>query len=939
MATMSWSRLFLALSLVVVGLALSCTMKAAAQGAPQEQGCLRFTPAAFGTFKFSDVVGGRIQNNVENWLLPAPVANPGMLEMFQVRDRLPKPALVPWAGEFVGKYLISAIQALRMSDNLTLEAFVGGVIADVISSQAEDGYLGPFTKEERLLGNWDLWGHYHVMLALLMWYERTGNQAALDCVVRAANLICDTYLDGPRRPKDAGSTEMNLSVIHVFGRLYRHTGDPRYLRMMQTVVEDWEAPEAGDYYRQGLAGTPFYKTPKPRWESLHSIQGLVELYRITGDASYKTAFENLWHGIYDYDLHNSGAFSTNEQAVGSPFRTGSVETCCTVAWMYMTVDMLALTGDAAVADCLERGFWNAALGWQHPSGRWSTYNTPSNGVREASAHTIVFQSRNGTPELNCCSVNAPRALGMLSEWAVMREGTDGVVINFYGPMSATIPLTEGRFVRLSQETAYPRDGQVRLTVGLDAPQALKLSLRMPAWSKDTHVRVNGVEVVGVTAGTYLPLERTWKDGDSIDLEFDMGLRTWVGDEEWAETVSLYYGPLLLAFDQKRNSADTVAIPALDIAHLEFTPVPPQEELFPPIVAFEFTASDGGKIVLSDFATAGAYGTHYASWLPAVNLPPPAFRLVSPEDGAKLPVGPNRFEWQGPAHADNKTYTLTISENAAMETPVAALSGLRKSQAFPENVLEAGRTYYWTVKAENAAASVAATNGPRSFVVDVALENPFAANPALMRYREDDLVVGAWLRGSGAPVYGVLEREAGIAAAEGRSGQPNGAVRFSGNGMLRYTIPEFPDEECTLFLWACPEGEPAGHIRQLFSAWARSVDDPLRVYVKDNLLQVGIEGGSNAGLTGEPIPFGQWTHVAVVKNGADLTLYLNGEQKQQGKAPATLDQTAAVNVALGANPNYSGDEYFTGRLAEFALYGRAMSPEEVRQVFSEGLKLE
>lgn len=939
MVATSWSRHFLSVMFLAVVLDLSCVMGSVAQSAPQEQGSLRFTPIESGRYTFSDVVGERIVNNIDSWLLPAPAANPGMLEMFRVRDRLPKPALVPWAGEFVGKYLISAIQALRMSDDPRLEAFVARVIADVISAQTEDGYLGPFVKEERLLGNWDLWGHYHVMLALMMWHERTGDQAALDCAVRAANLICNTYLDGPRRPKDAGSTEMNLSVIHAFGRLYRHTGDPRYLRMMHVVVEDWEAPEAGDYYRQGLAGVAFYKTPKPRWESLHSIQGLVELYRITGDASYKTAFENLWRGIHDYDLHNSGAFSTNEQAVGSPFRTGAVETCCTVAWMYMTVDMLALTGDAAVADCLERGFWNVALGWQHPSGRWSTYNTPSNGVREASAHTIVFQSRNGTPELNCCSVNAPRALGMLSEWAVMREGDSGLVVNFYGPMSATVPLTEGRFVRLSQKTAYPRDGRVRLTVGLEAPHAFKLSMRIPAWSKNTTVRVNGTEVEGIAAGTYLPVERTWQDGDSVELEFDMGLRTWVGDEERAETVSLYYGPLLLAFDQKRNNADTVAIPALDIAHLEFAPVPPQEEPFPPLVAFEFAAADGGKLVLSDFATAGAYGTHYASWLPAVNLPPPAFRLTVPEDAAQLPLGPNRFEWQGPAHVESKTYTLTLSESASMDTPVEVLGGLHRPRAFPEKPLEPGRTYYWTVKAENAAGSVMALNGPRSFVVDATLENPFAANPALMRYRDDDLVVGAWLRGNGAPVYGSLEKEAAIVAADGRDGQPNGAVRFSGNGMLRYTIPEFPHRECTLLLWACPEGEPVGHIRQLFSAWARSMDDPLRLYVKDDLLHVGIEGGGNAGLPGEPIPFGQWTHVAVVKKGGELTLYLNGEQKQQGKAPATLDQTAATNVALGANPNYSGDEYFTGRLAEFALYGRAMNAEEIKQVVAAGLKLE
>ncbi|OQB40307.1 MAG: Non-reducing end beta-L-arabinofuranosidase [Candidatus Hydrogenedentes bacterium ADurb.Bin179] len=939
MTKTSWFRHLFPVIIPILTCGLLCVLEAVAQGPPSEKGTLCFSPLPSGHYTFYDMVGQRIENNIDQWLLPAPDVNPGMLEMFRVRDRLPKPSLVPWAGEFVGKYLISAIQALRMSSDPRLEPKIAGVIADLIRTQAEDGYLGPFAKEERLMGNWDLWGHYHVMLALMMWYERTGDQTALACVVRAADLICKVYLESDRRPKDAGSTEMNLSMIHGFGRLYRHTGDERYLRMMQRIVEDWESPETGDYYRQGLAGVPFYKTPKPRWESLHGIQGLVELYRITGEVSYKTAFEKLWHGIRDYDLHNSGAFSTNEQAVGSPFRTGAVETCCHVAWTCMSVDMLALTGDPAVADCLEQGFWNATLGYQHPSGRWSTYNTPSNGVREASAHSIVFQARHGTPELNCCSVNAPRGLGMLSEWAIMREGADGLVVNFYGPMEADLPVMDGQNVRLRQETAYPREGRVRIVLGLDIPAMFSVSLRVPAWSQHTVVNVNGEGVEGVVPGAYLVLKREWHDGDSIELNLDMTLRTWVGDEDRAETVSLYYGPLLLAFDQKRNTADTDALPPLDYANLDHTSMSVGEEPFPPIVCFEFNTADGGKMVLSDFANAGAYGTHYASWLPAVKLPPPAFRLVSPEDGARLPAGPNRFAWKGPARAENKTYTLLVSKTASMETPVYTLTDLDKSRTLLKIDLEPEGMYYWTVQAVNAGGRAEAMDRPRSFVVDATLENPFLVNPALAGYRDDDLVVGAWLRGNGTPVYGVLEKEAGITATEGRNGTTDGAVRFNGDGMLRYTIPEFPHRECTLLLWACPEGEPAGHIRQLFSAWARSMDDPLRVFLKDNALHVGIEGGGNASLPGEPIPFGAWTHIAVVKNGADLALYLNGGLRQQGKVPASLDQTTAANIALGANPNYTGDEYFAGRLAEFALFARAMSVEEIKQVYTNGLKLE
>ena len=90
----------------------------------------------------------------------------------------------------------------------------------------------------------------------------------------------------------------------------------------------------------------------------------------------------------------------------------------------MTTEMLKLTGNSVVADELELSTLNSALGMHSPTGRWATYNTPMDGVRKASAHDIVFQSREGTPELNCCSVNSARGLGLLSEWAVMRDPRD-----------------------------------------------------------------------------------------------------------------------------------------------------------------------------------------------------------------------------------------------------------------------------------------------------------------------------------------------------------------------------------------------------------------------------------------------------------------------------------------------------------------------------------
>ncbi len=738
-------------------------------------GTVAFQTPTAPRYSFEGPVADRIEANLDNWLLPVPAANPGMIEMFRLRDRMPVPDLVPWAGEFIGKYLISAVQARRMVDAPAFDRFLRDLIGEFISTQANDGYLGPFRNEERLLGHWDLWGHYHCMLGLMMWYEDTGDKTALDCAVRAADLICKIYLDTERRPIQAGSDEMNLSVVHALGRLYRHTGDQCYLRMMRIIEKDWETPPAGDYFRQGLANVPFYKTPRPRWESLHAIQGLVELYRITGDADYRTAFTNLWHSIALNDMHNTGAFSTGEGAVGSPYRSGSIETCCQVAWTCMTTDMLYLTGDSRIADELERGFWNAILGYQHPSGRWCTYDTPMNGKRTASAHSIVFQSRPGTPELNCCSVNGPRGLGMLSEWALLTNAAGDLIINYYGPMRAEVTLSRGQRVRLIQETEYPEDGGISIAISPEQPAEFSVHLRIPGWSKAATVRVNGTALDGLKAGAYFAVRRKWKSDDKVQLDLDLSLHTWIGDEEMDRTVSLYRGPLLLAYDQKYNAFDSNDVGTLNYQDLSFQVRKAPAGRFPPIVLLRLRSLDGREMNLCDFASAGVYGTEYLSWIPVVNAPPPPFRLREPRNEQRIPAGPNKFTWTGPRRADGRTYRFSVATDGTMRDPIITSSDTDRPSHVVREGLETEGTFYWQVIARNNQGTTANVAGPHSFIVDKAIPNPYLEHPSLLEMREDGLVAGSYLNGNGSPVYGYLKEARDVTPTEDRHGRENGAL--------------------------------------------------------------------------------------------------------------------------------------------------------------------
>lgn len=397
----------------IVAMSLAMTVACVALAAPVEpKGDVKLDSVPGAVFRFQGVIGRRINANIENWLLVTPQRNPGLLAMFAEREKNVERddvknsnCLVPWAGEFVGKYLISAVQAMKMSDDPRLQKTVGNVVDRLLELQVADGYLGPWPKKEQLLGHWDLWGNYHIMLGLMMWSEQTGDERAMNAAKKIADLVSSTFLDTGRRVKSAGSEEMNMGMIHGLTLLYRKTGETRYLRMANEVLKDFEA--AGDYYRQGLKAEEYFRTPKPRWESLHSLQGLAELYQITGDEGYRRSFLNLWASMRRFDLRNTGGFSSHEQATGNPFLNDAIETCCVIAWQTVMLEALRLTGDSTIADDLELATFNAVAGAQHPSGQWCTYNTPMNGTRVPSHQ--LFASRQGrTPQ---CST-AARSTGL-----------------------------------------------------------------------------------------------------------------------------------------------------------------------------------------------------------------------------------------------------------------------------------------------------------------------------------------------------------------------------------------------------------------------------------------------------------------------------------------------------------------------------------------------
>lgn len=567
------------------------------------------TAALSAPIQLNDSVGTLAQRITERWLLGLRQSNPAILDVFHDRDLLPYRDLLPWSGEFAGKYITGAFYIYRLTQHKELYEEIQDFLKELLTCIDTDGYCGVYQKKCRMTGaysqsprnigaTWDAWSHYHIMYGLWVWYGETKQPELLEGLERIAGFFLEHFYRDTHRLIDMGSAEMNLAPYHMFALLYRLTGKEQYLRFAHCVEEDLASPRAGNYLNNALNHIPYYRTTMPRWESLHTILGFGEMYRSTGEEAYKEALLQICYSIQETDVHNTGAFSTEEKAIGTPFHNGVIELCCAIAYNALACEALRLSGDSSIADHLELSLYNAIMGSFSTSGRWSTYNTPMDGVKRANYDSIHFQSRPGSPDLNCCSANSARGIGMLSEWAVMEEN-EITYLNYYGAFRCT--TAKGLEIRV--EGDYPASGRVRIY--LKSKNTQTIALRIPAWSKKTSLHLEGTEY-SPEAGAYWQFTKQW-DGQMLELHLDFTPRYLEGAAEFRDKRSVYCGPILYGYDLHLGKQPYNRLPLLT------------EDLISRAISKK---SNDGRLLLQindelnlcDFFHLGQSGAEYHTWL-------------------------------------------------------------------------------------------------------------------------------------------------------------------------------------------------------------------------------------------------------------------------------------------------------------------------------------
>ena len=450
-----------------------------------------------------------------------------------------RPGKQSWIGEHVGKWLHAASLTYLAHQDPALRAKMDRVVSGLLATQGSDGYLGTYPEGKRFSlaqdSDWDVWVHKYCMIGLLSYYQATHEPAALASCERIGELLLKTFAPGGQKFSKAGTHEgmAATSVLEPVVLLYRATGDTRYLRFARRIVNSFEEPEGSHLERDLLTTHSVAKSANGKaYEMLSNLVGLTELYRATGEPRYLKPVKIAWKDIVANRLYLTGSGSSLEHWTpdglmpnGENANVG--ETCVTVTWMQLNLEMLRLTGESKYVDQVERSTYNHLLGSQRSDGAAWCYYSPLEGKRHPSSETT------------CCLSSGPRGIALLPTFSYASR-SQGVDVNMYGPSTY-----DGKLA-LRQTGNYPFASDISLKIDKAPSKPMTLRLRIPGWVTHPAVQLNGKPLNGATAGKYLSLHRTWKAGDTIQLHFPMPITTVEGHGSNSGFRAYTLGPLVYA---------------------------------------------------------------------------------------------------------------------------------------------------------------------------------------------------------------------------------------------------------------------------------------------------------------------------------------------------------------------------------------------------------
>jgi DUF1680 family protein len=499
----------------------------------------------------------------------------------------------------VYKIIEGAAYSLQVHPDPELEAYIDAVIEKIASAQEADGYIytartiDPAHPHEmsgaerwsRLETSHELYNLGHMYEGAVAYYQATGKRAFLDIAIKSADLITQVF--GPQALRNVpGHQEVELGLV----KLYAVTGEKRYLDLAKFFLDE-RGHANGRELQQALGNVGYMQDHMPVIEQRevvgHSVRAMymysamADVAALTGDQAYVNALQHLWENVVQKKLaltgglgarHHGEAFGDNYEL---PNMTAYNETCAAEGSIFWNHRLFLLEGQAKYYDILERTLYNGFLSGTSLEGNTFFYVNPL-----ASDGKFAFNSDNSIDRqpwfgCSCCPTNVVRLFPALPGY-IYAVRDEQIYVNLYVGSQTQVHLNESE-VSITQETQYPWDGDIKLTITPAQPTTFTLSLRVPTWVQgkpvpsdlyryldatpsDITVRVNGETIPVKNDQGYISLHRTWQAGDCVELSMPMPIRRVVAHPQVADCqgkVALERGPLVYAAEGIDNGGQAL----------------------------------------------------------------------------------------------------------------------------------------------------------------------------------------------------------------------------------------------------------------------------------------------------------------------------------------------------------------------------------------------
>jgi DUF1680 family protein len=516
-----------------------------------------FAPVSFKSVKLTDAFWApRIETNRT---VTIPYAfklceETGRITNFEIAGGLKQGAFCtkyPFDDSDVYKIIEGAAYSLSVHPDPALEKYVDEVIAKIAKAQEPDGYLYTartidpqhlpldWVGKERWSNEYmshELYNAGHLYEAAVAYHQATGKRNLLDVALKSADLISSVFGQGKKHVAP-GHQEVEIGLV----KLYRLTGRKKYLALAKFFLD-----ERGNAKGHQLYGE-YSQDHRPVIEQTEAVghavratymySGMADVAALTGDTAYVQAIDRIWGNVVFKKMYVTGGIGAAGAIEGFgadyelPNAEAYCETCASIGNAIWNQRMFLLHGEAKYIDVLERVLYNGFLSGISLKGDLFFYPNPLESFGQ--------YHRSAWFNCACCPSNITRFIPSIPGY-VYAKRDDSLYVNLFIANEASIDLKQQK-VRIQQETQYPWDGNIRITIRPERPAEFAVYIRIPGWAvgepvpgdlyqfmdksgEATVIRVNGAETPLELTQGYLRIQRTWKSGDVIEASFPLPIR-------------------------------------------------------------------------------------------------------------------------------------------------------------------------------------------------------------------------------------------------------------------------------------------------------------------------------------------------------------------------------------------------------------------------------